>query len=536
MSTHKAVTSHPDATASASLRTTSLLPSAASLATVLLDAPTSGTNRFAPQSNSGSSHGKTPGNHHAQAAAEATLASSRTGAKAAARIISSALLDVSFDSRVFAANDAATSTEIQRLGIRLQELHHEHNTSGVARQASALLSSATSDPMSTSKGPSEVLPGVPVKLLEPPPLPESVEALYSKPGIERRHVYDETMKFVHLIREMNEERAVEHAGHRWFRWKELPPNKEDSGGCGALGAAAVTVNHTMPPTVAERALSGASEHEGVPVGGLVDNLHRRPLLRLRDRISTHVRWMPYEMRNTDLRPGCFAMSACFCGFQAAETLAGGAEAVHLREHLSDADIDLATSHSQHLLKRGVSSSTTPTVADTPPLPSVAPLTGRPSHHGTDADKESTNCFEDSNGPLSSSAGTITSTNAPSISSDSLSFCPGHVAHRPVSILMPGKGKQSVSTTCSSSGRRNLLEPLQVEVPVTVATRPAAAKPVAACLPPSGTQCPTDDGCADESGRRRIIDADVPHRKQLAKRALEDNKLFFELSLRKKSVS
>ncbi|KAG5499075.1 hypothetical protein GH5_03777 [Leishmania sp. Ghana 2012 LV757] len=546
------VTPHPSATSSAPLMTASFLPSNASSPEGLPDTLTQVTKYLAPVNHrssagrtAGSNHDKTVENHRAQTVAGATpSSSSMTEAEAAARIVSSALLDVSLDSRVFAANDAATSTEIQRLGIRLQELQHEHNAPGVAPLASALPSSSTSDRITTSntldcvsevsKGSSEVLPGVPMVSLEPPP--GSMGPLSSEPRLKRKHLHDETLKFVNLIREMSAVRAAEHAGRQWFRWKAMSPSKDGVGGCGELEAATGAVGRTVPSNVSERAPSSGSWHEDVPVGSTVNDLHCRHLLRRRNRMSTQVRWMPYEMRESDCQTGFSTTPMCFCGYQATDTLADVVCTAHLRERSLAIDIGLATSQPQHLLQLGVSSAPTPSVVDTPPLPSVTPFTGRPSQLGTDVDKESTNCLEDSNGPLSSSAGTFTSTSAPSVSSDSLSFCPVHVAYRPVSILMQGKEKQSVSTTCSSSGRRNLSEPRQVDVPATVTTGPAPVNSVTAHPLSSDPQCPTGDRCTDRSSWRPIINADVPHRMQLAKRALEDNKLFFELSLRKKSVS
>ncbi|KAG5474151.1 hypothetical protein CUR178_04263 [Leishmania enriettii] len=543
---------HPSATSSAPLMTASFPPSNASSPAGLPDTLTPVTKYLAPANHrssagrtAGSSHDKTAESHRAQTDSGATLSSSSmTEAEAAARIVSSALLDVSFDSRVFAANDAATSTEIQRLGIRLQELQHERNALGVAPLASALSSSSTSDRITTSntlncvsevsKVSGEVLPGAPMVSLEPPP--GSMGPLSSEPSLKRKHFHDETVKFVNLIREMSAVCSAEHAGRRWLRWKAMSPSKDGGGGCSELETATVTVVGTVPSNVSERAPSSGSWHEEVPVGSAVNDLHCRHLLRRRDRMSTQVRWMPYEMRESDYQTGSSTTPMCFCGYQATDTLADSACTAHLRERSLAIDIDLATAQPQHLLQLGASSAPTPSVVDTPPLPSVTLFTRRPSQLGTDVDKESTNCLEDSNGPLSSSAGTFTSASAPSVSSDSLSFRPVHIAHRPVSILMKGKGKQSASTTCSSSGRRKLSEPRQVDVPATATTGPAPVNSATAHPLSSDPQCPTGDMSTDRSSWRPIIDADVPHRKQLAKRALEDNKLFFELSLRQKSVS
>lgn len=545
---------YPSAIPSASLMMTSLLLDAATPPTTLLDTSMSARSYFVPQNvrkhsgcTASKSHGKTPESDPAQAAAGSFAASSSmTAAAAAAHIVSSALLDVSFDSRVFAVNDAATSTEIQRLGVRLQELQRGHHELGVARGVAALLSrnsggnSASSTQnlfLDASKGINEALPGASTASLESSR--KSVESSVSEQKLTRKQLHDETVKFVNLIQEIHEERAAGQAGYTWFRWGAVPPNTSSSSGSsgpGEVRAGSGDRTGASPPPVLEKAPLSGNWCADVPVGSATNYLRHRTLLRRRDRASTRVHWLPFEMRESDFRAGTSITPVYFCGYQATAVPADGAAATHGREHYPTTDVDVLTPHSQHFLEVGASSAVTLSVTDTPPLPSITPLARRTSTLGADVDKDSTHCFSDSKGPLSSSSGTIPSTSSHSLSSDSISFCPMHVAHRPTSILVPAKGKQGASTICSSVPRRPLLEPTQVDVPATVTTGLVPAKAASAHLPLFDPWRPTGDGSACEPGRRPIINAGVPHRKQLAKRALEDNQLFFEVFSQRKSFS
>ncbi|GET90498.1 hypothetical protein, conserved [Leishmania tarentolae] len=537
---------HSSAISGASLMTTCLSPKAAASTPAPPVTSPLAKNFFVPQNfreYSGSAASKcidkTSGNDPPQAAAGSfATSSSITTAAAAAQIVSSALLDVSFDSRAFAVNDAATSTEIQRLGIRLWELQRGHQELGVGREVSALLSSRNSGGNSASctqnlfldasKGISEAPPGASTASLES--APKSVESSLSEQVLARRQVHDETMKFVNLIQEIHDSRAAGQAGYTWFRWKDVPPKTNSS----EVGAATGDTTGASPSSASENApLSG--HRCDVPVGSAANYLQHRSLLRRRDPTSSHVHWVPFEMRESDFRTGNSITPVCFCGYQSTAVLPYGTGLTHNRDHYPAVNMEVFTANSQRFLEVGVSCAVTPSFADTPPLPSITPSAYRASTLGADADKDSTHCFIDSKGPLSSSAGTITSTSLNSFSSDSISFCPIHVAHRPVSILVRGKGKGSEGTIFSPP-RRALPEPMQVDVPATATTGSASAKLSSAQLPLLDTPHPTGDGSSCESGRQLIINSKVPHRRQLAKRALEDNKLFFEMFSKRRSLT
>ncbi|CBZ23823.1 conserved hypothetical protein [Leishmania mexicana MHOM/GT/2001/U1103] len=548
---------YPSDISSASLMTTSLLPNTATPPTMLPDTSMPVRNYFVPQNfrkHSGTaasqSPGKMPESDPMQSVAGSFAASSSmTATAAAAHIVSSALLDFSFDSRAFAVNNAATSTEIQRLGVRLRELQRGHHELGAAKEVSALLSSRNSGSNSASctqnlfenasKGISEALPGASTACLELSP--KSVEPSLSAQEVARKQLHDETVKFVSLIQEMHEARAAGQAGYTWFRWEPVPPNTSSGSssgggsGPGEVGARSSDRTGASPPPVPEKSPLSGNRCEDVPVGNTANYLRHRSLLRRRDRTSTRVQWLPFEMRESDFRTGTSITPVCFCGYQSTAVPADGAGATHGCEHYPVMGTDVLTTHLEHLLEAGASSGAILSVADTPPLPSVTPLARRTSTLGADVDKDSTHYFNDSKGPLSSSAGTM-STSSHSFSSDSISFCPIHVAHRPASILVSAKGKRCESGSFPSLPRRSLLEPTQIDVPATATTGLVPAKLASAQLPPLDPRRSTGDGSACESGRRLIISAGVPHRRQLAKRALEDNKLFFEMFSRQKSFS
>ncbi|KAK7200278.1 hypothetical protein NESM_000080300 [Novymonas esmeraldas] len=467
------------------------------------------------------------------------LSSSVTAAAAAAaHIVSSALLDLSFDSRAFAVNEAVTTSEIQRLGIRLRELQHEHEQ-GVARRASAVTqprSSVDSTASRTHDRARDVAralglphPGSSLGSLESTPATTALSP--TERGLARTHVYAETVKFVSLIQEMHEERTAGRASYTWFRWGATPPST--SIGSGATFDETGPTSSVVSPRVQGTHSPQSTRRDSAVTGAAASGVLNRSSLRRRDRQSMRVQWVPFEMLETDSQPSSVATPECFCGYHATGVLADGVSATHGHERSPVIDMDLAVSERQPPLEPRVGPVGHSSTFDTPPLPSVPSSSGRPSTLVADGDKENANLLNLSGGPLTSSVGSTISASARSFSNDSLSFCPVHVAHRPVSILL-----SSTSTTESVSlSRRQVAEPPQVEVPASSMTALPAIKAGASHLLPTATRRHTaGDADLSSSGRHRaIISTGVPHRSQLAKRALEDNRLFFEIHSQQKTV-
>ncbi|CAM40058.1 conserved hypothetical protein [Leishmania braziliensis MHOM/BR/75/M2904] len=545
---------YPSATSNAPFMKKSILSNAADLPKALPVTPMPAMRNLVPENDSRnngctvtSSHDKTPEIDSAQAAPKALSTwPSNEAAAAAAHAVSSALLEVSFDSRALAVSDATTFSEIQRIANRLRELQDERQVLGEALQVCGLPSPSASADNSVvrtqpsvseaSKVTSEALPVAPTALLESSQ--RSFESLSSESVLASRQFYNETAKFLNSIREIHEAGKAGQGGCAWFRCGAAPPstNSPSGGGCGEVETPSDAVTRTSPPPAVEAASFSGTQRDDAPVGGAVSDLRLLISLRRRCRTSTCVRWLPFEVRESDLRTGSVITPVCTCGDQAANAFAYDTGATHSSEHFPVKGVDLVTACLQHVPERGASSVTTPSVVGNSPLPSGVSFTGLSSPLGQDAEKESTAILNDSQGPLSSSAGITTSTSAHSISSDNLSLCPVHAAHRPVSILISKKGRRSASSISFSLAQKQPLKPLQVAVPTTATTESPTPKLASALLPPFDLQHPTNDRPTSESGRRPIINSGVPYRKQLAKRALEDNKLFFEILSRQRSLS
>ncbi|CAJ1010370.1 hypothetical protein Q4I28_005684 [Leishmania naiffi] len=539
---------YPSATSNAPFMTKSILSNAAALPKALPVTPMPAIRSLVPDNvcTVTSSRDKSPEIDCAQAAPRALSTSpSNEAASAAAHAVSSALLEVSFDSRALAVSNETTFSEIQRIANRLRELQDERQVLGEALQVCSLPSPSASADKSVarpqpsvseaSKVTSEALPVVPAALLESSQ--RSLESL-SESVLVSRQFYDETAKFLNSIREIHGAGKAGQGGYAWFRCGAAPPstNSPSGGGCGEVETPSDAVARTSPPPAVEGASCSGTQRDDAPVGGAVSDLRLRISLRRRCRTSTCVRWLPFEISESDLRTGSVMTPVCSCGDQAANAFAYDTGATHGSEHFPVKGVDFVTACLQHVPEQGASSVTTPSVVGNSPLPSGVSFTGLSSPLGQDADKESTAILNDSHGPLSSSSGITTSTSAHSISSDSLSLCPVHAAHRPVSILISKKRGRSASTISFSLAQKPLMKPLQVAVPTTATTESPTPKLASAVLPPFHLQHPTNDGPTSESGRRPIINSGVPHRKQLAKRALEDNKLFFEILSRQRSLS
>ncbi|KAG5490349.1 hypothetical protein JKF63_00469 [Porcisia hertigi] len=532
-------------------------PTTAAAPLALPDAPTLATKFLVPRNRRGSDDSsthrredKTLENNVVQAARGTFLSSpSIKTAATPLHTVSSALLDISFDSRVFAVNNATTSTEINRLGNRLRDLQHEQYDLSVARAYSVHVSSASSDidsvsrahhyVLENSRGISETLPDASTASLELST--GSAKPSLSDQGLRGEQLHAETVKFVSLIQEIQRMRTSGRPDYAWFRRETVLPTTNsgssgdgggggESDGHGEVGAASSVVSPTLLPSISERAPpSGEGRGESVSGLNVSSDLYRQSLLRQRNRSSRSVHWLPFEMHESDPQANSSRTPMCFCGFQAENLLADSVSAACSHGCYPVTEADLDKSNSQHLLELGVLYATVIADAASHPLPLGAPPIDRSSLHRVDAETDKNNFLSDSNRPLSITADTTPCTSAPSFSNGSLSFCPVHIFYSPVSILAPRRRTKPPSPIRPSEARLPLSETLQVNVPATNRTALSPAKRPSAHPTAFATQGSTDDKPRSETGDRRpIIHVGVPHRKQLAKRALEDNRLFFSM--------
>jgi hypothetical protein len=442
---------------------------------------------------------------------------------AAAHSYSHFLLDMSFDSRAFAGNAAATSWEIERIGHRLQKCQHGLGPSSPHRISTVVLSShdhpSLSDPQVTSS--TDLSPTVPETPPQPPrtlpqfpprPAPSasspdaSVEP--SSHDVAATPFYAETVKFVQVIQQLQRARETGRTNYTWFRTEALQT------GTGAARSAAVNgdasgVRGSTPEADTAAAMKGKCCVAPYSSSSVGDNAQSSSLDTVKDGLEG----------------------------------GGGAAA--------------PTSP----LLQPVEPLPTATGVEPPPLPSVltvdVPITGKCS--GSEGEKLSpTSADADSAAHLTSSC---TATNyTQSTSAESYSCCPVHVTFRPPSIYVAHhKDRGHGGAGLLSPVKRQQLVSGLVDVPASTTCTP---RPTATPLPPAVPDrsietrkwkwcSPTMNGSSTDhvssslqhsgssssnnAARRAIIDAGVPHRRQLAKKALEENSLFFESILRRQKA-
>jgi hypothetical protein len=504
---------------------------------------------------------------------------------AAAHSYSHFLLDMSFDSRAFAGNAAATSWEIERIGHRLQKCQHGLGPSSPHRISTVVLSShdhpSLSDPQVTSS--TDLSPTVPETPPQPPrtlpqfpprPAPSasspdaSVEP--SSHDVAATPFYAETVKFVQVIQQLQRARETGRTNYTWFRTEALQT------GTGAARSAAVNgdasgVRGSTPEADTAAAMKGKCCVAPYSSSSVGDNAQSSSLdtvkdgleggdgeaapqaaVRRRDPLLTLVHWVPFETFECDSLTSLHTMAAtCACGFPSTSPI---------------------TTESRHAGGGGAAAPTSPllqpveplptaTGVEPPPLPSVltvdVPITGKCS--GSEGEKLSpTSADADSAAHLTSSC---TATNyTQSTSAESYSCCPVHVTFRPPSIYVAHhKDRGHGGAGLLSPVKRQQLVSGLVDVPASTTCTP---RPTATPLPPAVPDrsietrkwkwcSPTMNGSSTDhvssslqhsgssssnnAARRAIIDAGVPHRRQLAKKALEENSLFFESILRRQKA-
>ncbi|KPI86281.1 hypothetical protein ABL78_4664 [Leptomonas seymouri] len=406
--------------------------------------------------------------------------------------------------------------------------------------------------------------------------------------------YTETLKFVHAIQRFQRDREAGRKGYTWFHPEVLKPaaavtasgNTNDIPIKRRASGASNCVADDELMTVTTGALNSAppcrrtgddctrfsssdpnrytQEHRAEDAEN--GDGERLASMRRRNRLLAGVSWMPYEMHEcemvTSLNP---TIGTCFCGLPVVSTPQQPHEDDTMASEQGGAGLlDDALTSPLLPIDDHLASVTTAAAAiafprsETSPLPSV--LTS-----ATACKRPASN--EDNLSPISSDASgmhftssTITSTQ--STSADSFTNCPVHVVFRPPSIYIAHhREKGCHSAVPLSPVRRQHLLPRQTEVPSSAVSTPRQS---AMPLPPiqpgkrgevrwieanaricgntssnsNSNVCVVSAGalCSECNGLKRgIIGADVPHSRQLAKKALEENNLFFESILRRQKA-
>ncbi|KPA80599.1 hypothetical protein ABB37_04796 [Leptomonas pyrrhocoris] len=492
----------------------------------------------------------------------------------AAQSYSTRLLDMSFDSRALTANAAATSAEIQRIGTRLQKYQRGSSQSG----ASGLSAPSTSEAALSQTAP--VLERRPIPPLDPSAV--SAPSAFRGAASEQAHgesdtptpMFTETVKFVHAIQQLQRARGADRTSYTWFR-----PGTSEAASAAAAAASHVrtssrgdgsTSSTSNDEAAGELAMTMCDGEDNAPTcdsdstptpaldahtdaanrGGGDSEAVRRASLRHRDRLLTLVHWMPYETHEcASMAPLNATAGACGCGFPVFHAQGGSPD-----------DVDDAPT--PPLLPPTESTNTAAFADSETPLPTVLPTAATDKHSASDEDRLSPTSASASGPHLTSSTTTALTL---STSADSVFYCPAHVAFHPPSIYVSHNWETSHgSVALRSPARRQHLVSGQVEVPASAASTP---RPPSAPLPPTqpgkrvearwkearanstggsrsssshnnstatrvgeaGASC-----CTCRGTKRAIIDVGVPHRQQLAKKALEDNDLFFQSILRQQT--
>lgn len=408
----------------------------------------------------------------------------------------------------------------------------------------------------------------------------------------------ETVKFVDVIQRLQRARDAGRVSYTWFRPEALQASEgnftkssSSSAICHRGGGNAADENASPAPS---RSSSGDNAQSSSGITGrerqeedeeeedrsVADvEAERRTSMRRRDRLSRLIHWVPYETHECDPLTPLRCVPMCFCGFPAASAtgfgesgsrgvVAGASAVVRHSEDAGDGAERINPAHEAPLLSR--SEETPFTSTDTPPLPTVINLVHLTQQATSEGEKLSA-VGADADGP-DPAASTATSGRFNSV--DSFSHCPAHMNFRPPSIYIMHHWERSRNTTGTSSpAKRQHLVSGQVAVPASAVTTP---RPSATPLPAVSTTAERrTEGRMNESnlscshstnhsspgmnsvsgmaaatasastsgegsgsgvsGRRAIIDGQVPYRKQLAKKALEENKLFFEFVLRRQTT-
>lgn len=465
----------------------------------------------------------------------------RTASTKTAHIVSNALLDLSFDSRAFAASDTKRGSEIRRLGIRLQELQHEHSL--VKSTSPARLTPPNRRAGGAHADTTELLEGFGDCFSRAATAvdraSESTAQGTSSPtetGLARKHLYAETVKFVHLIREMQDARSAARTGYTWFRWGTLPPIIASASG--DLDAPSSLVSGGVPLSAPPSTQQSASREGITTASAAVTEAQLRSSLTRRDRKKARVQWNPYELRESDPSLTSPAASVCFCGYQAGSVPDDGAGAVPAAVRSPVLDMGgIVTARGGPFMESNVTLPSALGEPETPPLPATSQPLGHHSLNNVSTVRENVKPFNDSDGMHSSSAGP-TRTASGSTSNNSFSFCPVHVAHRPTSILVRSTLNRSHNPFATSPTRQPQAtqERGQVDVPSSAPARGPNKPAVPSSVAPNARRPVGGVLLSGSSSRHAIISVGVPHRRQLAKRALEDNKLFFELRSKQKTMA
>lgn len=537
-----------------------------------------------------------PGPHHAPPPSSADtscalFAKARAAAEstpAVAPSLSHFLLDMSFDSRALTASPASTSAEIQRIGTRLQHCRcspapdspsrvntlvactanqeqQPHPTNAVLTGEDAvLMSSATftpTEPEGTMRAYSKL----------PPLFTPSHEAAAEQPRVDTTDTtyYTETVKFVQMIQQLQRAREAERTSCTWFRSGAVQAAAAPSGN----PTSNVSFDSFDHPVKSEAAAPAATKccssgdhaqsssfdigrnrsKEGD--GGTEVETEQRASIRRRDRLFTAVHWVPYETHECEpLTPlGTVGTAACFCGFFSSTSSSPQTESGMAPQlfHSTDCSrVGSAEATWPRLPQTELPSPTSFAGAETPPLPSILAAVPHGGRSSSEVEKLSPVSADDSGPHLTSSTAT---------SIDSLTSCPVHVVFRPPSIYVVRHREKnrssSINRVSSPVRRQQQLVSGQVDVPPSTVNTPLPfatpllpdkhmeerrREPISSNTSSSNNGDSSSPSASTSCGerywkRRAIIDVGVPHRRQLAKKALEDNQLFWEFTLQRQKA-